>query len=101
MAAYGFVEQHDDTIEPTPATLIEGVAAGWWYATLLPDRRLTLAFFTDPDLMPREVTRDTEAWRALATDTLFVQRWLDTAGYALREPARHPALAQLQVEDMR
>jgi flavin-dependent dehydrogenase len=88
VAAYGFIEQRDDTIEPTPATLIEGVAEGWWYASLLPDRRLSLAFFTDPDLMPREVTRDAGAWRTLAADTLAVQRWLDTAGYAIREPAR-------------
>ncbi|MDY7225723.1 glycine oxidase maturase GoxB [Hyalangium rubrum] len=88
VAAYDFVTQHDETVEPTPATLIEGVAGGWWYATLLPDRRLSLAFFTDPDLMPREVTREAGAWRTLAAETHFIQRWLDSAGYAIREPAR-------------
>lgn len=88
VAAYDFVTQHDESVEPTPATLIEGVAGGWWYATLLPNRRLGLAFFTDPDLMPREVTRDAGAWRTLAAGTHFIQRWLDTAGYAIREPAR-------------
>ncbi len=88
VAAYDFVTQQDETVEPTPATLIEGVAGGWWYATLLPNRRLGLAFFTDPDLMPREVTRDAGAWRTLAAGTQFIQRWLDSAGYAIREPAR-------------
>jgi flavin-dependent dehydrogenase len=88
VAAYDFVTQHDETVEPTPATLIEAVAGGWWYATLLPNRRLGLAFFTDPDLMPREVTRDAGAWRTLAAGTQFIQRWLDSAGYAISEPAR-------------
>jgi flavin-dependent dehydrogenase len=88
VAAYDFVTQHDETVEVTPATLIEGVEGGWWYATLLPNRRLGLAFFTDPDLMPREVTRDAEAWRTLAAGTHFIQRWLDSAGYAISQPAR-------------
>lgn len=88
VAAYGFFEQQDDSVDPTPATLIEGVADGWWYATLLPDLRLSLAFFTDSDLISRDVARDAGAWRALAAETLFVQRWLDSAGYELNQPAR-------------
>ena len=86
VAAWSCIEQHDDDIEPTPATMVEAAAGGWWYAALLPDRRLSLAFFSDPDLLPRDLSRDVEVWRAMVRKTLFVQRWIKTAGYALAMP---------------
>jgi flavin-dependent dehydrogenase len=88
VAVYGFLRQQDDGVEPTPATLIEAVADGWWYAALLPDRRLSLAYFTDTDLLPRELSRDLAGWRRLASETQFAGRWLESAGYALSEPPR-------------
>ncbi|WP_207460892.1 glycine oxidase maturase GoxB [Azospirillum sp. SYSU D00513] len=81
VAAYGFLTQRDEDVEPTPATLIEAVAEGWWYASLLPDRRLALAFFSDPDRLPRGLSRDPGLWRAMLKDTEWVARWLDSAGY--------------------
>jgi flavin-dependent dehydrogenase len=44
------------------ATFIEAVACGWWYAALLPDRRLTVTFFTDPDLLTRSGAWRPDAW---------------------------------------
>ena len=32
-------------------TSIEAAEHGWWYAALLPDQRLAVAWFTDPDLL--------------------------------------------------
>lgn len=32
------------------ATLVEAVSEGWWYSAVVPDGRLSLAFFTDGDL---------------------------------------------------
>ncbi len=35
---------------PRPVTLIEAEANGWWYLSLLDDRRVILNFYSDPDL---------------------------------------------------
>lgn len=83
VAACGFLAQEIDDVEPTPATLIEAAAEGWWYATLLPDRRMGLAFFSDPDRLPRGLSRDPAHWRAMLAETEWAARWLDSAGYRI------------------
>lgn len=88
VAACAFLTQHDDGIEPTQATLIEAVPDGWWYAALLPDKRISLALFSDPDLLPRGLSRDVAIWRNALNATRFVQRWLDSAGYRADTPPR-------------
>lgn len=83
VAAYACISQSCNEVEPTPATLIEAVENGWWYAALLPDRRLSLAFFTDPDSLPRGITRNAPAWAEMAARAPFVQRWLESASYPI------------------
>ena len=84
--AYAFPPHRDPEVDPTPATLIEAVADGWWYAALLPDQRLSLAYFSDPDLMPRGLSRDLGAWRDLVGGSRHVARWIEDAGFALEIP---------------
>ncbi len=86
VAAYGFLHQYNDDVEPTPATLIEAVASGWWYASLLPDRRLSLAFFADPDTMPRRISHDTGIWLGHIEQTRFIRQWLESACYRVGAP---------------
>lgn len=86
VAACAFLTQHDNGIEPTPATLIEAVPDGWWYAALLPDKRISLALFSGPDLLPRGLSRDLGAWRGTLAATRYIQRWLDSAGYRAGTP---------------
>lgn len=88
IAAFDFLDQIDPDVDPTPATLVEGVENGWWYATLLADRRLVLNYYSDPDLMPRGIGRDAAAWRELAAGTGYIARWIETAGFALSRPPR-------------
>ena len=83
VACYGFVTQRCAEVEPTPATLIEAVEDGWWYATLLPDRRIALAFFSDPDRVPRGLARDARAWVQMVAGTRSISRWLESADYAI------------------
>lgn len=73
----------DNDVDPTRATLIEAVADGWWYASLLADGRLALNYFTDPDLLPRDATREPAVFKDLLARTLFVGRWIDEAGFQL------------------
>ncbi len=85
-AAFAFLAQHDAGIEPTPATLIEAVPEGWWYAALLPDRRLSLALFSDPDRLPRGLSRDAALWCEQIDATRFVRRWIESAGFSASGP---------------
>jgi flavin-dependent dehydrogenase len=84
VAVGAFLHQAEDTIEPTPATLIEAAPDGWWYASLLPDRRLSIALFTDADLRPR----GREPWCERLRATHHISRWLDSAGFDGSAPPR-------------
>lgn len=88
VAATTILRQDGSQVDPTPATLIEAVADGWWYASLLRDGRLSLAYFSDPDLMPRGLSSDLSTWCALAGETLYVSRWLSDAGFPILAPPR-------------
>ena len=68
-------------VEPTRATLIEAVADGWWYASLLADGRLALNYFTDPDLLPRGVTREPAVFKDLLGQTQYINRWVEEAEF--------------------
>lgn len=86
VAAYAFCRQVGDDVEPTPATLIETAEHGWWYATLLADGRLAINYYSDPDLLPAALTRDTETWRELIGSTVHIARWIDDAAMAIEGP---------------
>jgi flavin-dependent dehydrogenase len=43
-------------------TLVEAVADGWWYSALLPDGRLSVAFFSDPEIIRMRGLIDPDAW---------------------------------------
>ncbi|MDQ0314308.1 glycine oxidase maturase GoxB [Amorphus orientalis] len=88
VAACTVLTQHDTGIDPTPATLIEAVDDGWWYAALLADRRLVVQFYSDPDLIPRGLSGNLDLWRRMAGQTAYISQWIDSAGYALTEPPR-------------
>lgn len=88
VAATIILRQDRSPVDPTPATLIEAVADGWWYASLLRDGRLSLAYFSDPDLLPHGLSSDLPAWRALVGETHYVGRWLSDAGFPIVAPPR-------------
>ncbi|WP_341990943.1 glycine oxidase maturase GoxB [Azorhizobium sp. AG788] len=88
VAACSFLTRSDAAVEPTPATLIEAAPDGWWYAALLPDERLSLCYFSDPDLLPRGLARDRKTWRAMAAGTTYVSRWLESATFEIAAPPR-------------
>ena len=88
VAACAFLPHRDDGVEPTPATLIEAVPEGWWYASLLPDGRLSVAVFSDPDLLPRGLSRDRDRWSAMIGRTRHVAHWIADAGFGVETPPR-------------
>lgn len=89
VAATSVLAQRDFSVEPTPATLLEAVETGWWYAALLPDRRLSIAYFSDPDLLPHGLSGDVGgAWQEMLGRTQYVGRWVKDAGFAAMAPPR-------------
>ena len=84
---YAFLDRDPESdVAPTRATLIESTADGWWYAALLAGGRLALNFYTDPDLLPADVTRDTAVFRVLLKETHYVGRWVAEAEFLLDSP---------------
>jgi flavin-dependent dehydrogenase len=88
VAATALLPHRDLEVEPTPATLIEALRDGWIYSALLPDGRLSVAYFSDPDLLPANLSRDLDAWRALLDTTTHVRRWIADAGFGVEAPPR-------------
>jgi len=92
VAACAFLDQTDESVEPTRATLIEAAADGWWYAALLADGRLSLSYYSDPDQLPRGVSQDVRVFRDLIADTRYIGRWIADAGFSLTAaPEMHSA----------
>ena len=86
IAAHAFLPHRDDSVEPTRAVLIEAVQTGWWYAALRPNGSLSVAYFTDPDLLGETPTRDLAAWKELIAGTRHIGRWIEDAGFAVAAP---------------
>lgn len=86
VGAVSFAQPVGGSVQPTQATLIEAVESGWWYASLLADQRLVVAFFSDPDLLPAGVSRNSDAWFQLLESTQYVSRWLQETGFQPKEP---------------
>lgn len=78
-------ELHDAT------TVIEAVENGWWYAALLPDGRLTVAWFTDPDLLARSAAWRPAVWWDLLQESGQVWNLICSHRYGM--PARVQTLA--------
>lgn len=72
----------------SPMTLVEAAPDGWWYASLLADGRLSLAYFTDPDQMPKGIAQDPDVYEALLGQTHYLQRYISENRFQFGEPPR-------------
>ena len=48
----------DSDVEAVAATLVEAVATGWWYMSMMPGGRDLVGLFTDSDLLPPGFRKD-------------------------------------------
>jgi flavin-dependent dehydrogenase len=68
------IMQSSDRANMSDATLlIEAVADGWWYAALLPDRRLLAAFMTDAPVRSTRAADLTSMWSTQMERTRFIR----------------------------
>jgi flavin-dependent dehydrogenase len=63
-----FALDPDTALEDT-YTLVEAQEQGWWYSSLLPERQMVVAFFSDADLVRRSGVKTRERWLELASRT--------------------------------
>jgi flavin-dependent dehydrogenase len=84
VAAVGFSDAgglsaplHDAT------TTIEAAADGWWYAALLPNGRLAVAWFTDPDLLAASGAWHPAGWWDLLHASDLIRRLVIAHGYGM------------------
>lgn len=89
IAAVAILTRKNNDVEPTPATIIEATPCGWWYAALLTGERLVVAYFSDPDLLPRGLSRHPNVWRDLIASSTHVSHWLAETGF---QPQAAPRL---------
>jgi flavin-dependent dehydrogenase len=72
-------------------TLIAAAEDGWWYAALLPNRRLAVAWFTEPDLLAASgALRPAEWWDRLRRQNHI---WTLVSSYGYERPEGVRALA--------
>ncbi len=64
-------------------TLVEAVAEGWWYAALLPCKKLVAVFLSDADLESTGMARTAEGWKILLDQTLYLRKRIERHGYRI------------------
>jgi 2-polyprenyl-6-methoxyphenol hydroxylase-like FAD-dependent oxidoreductase len=79
VACYAIFDLEAD-VEALPATLVEAVATGWWYMSMMPGDRILLGFFTDSDLLPAGLRKDMNLWADMASQTSAVSARLTSLG---------------------
>lgn len=57
-------------------TLLEAVDIGWWYAALLPDRRVAVAVASDPEIVRNAELHRKDVWLARLAETRLISREL-------------------------
>ena len=88
-AAVGYYRQIAGwDLAATRATLIEATVSGWWYAALLPDRRLVLNYYSDTDLLPKRLRTDLSVWADMIGASHNIRRWISEAGFVIDRPPR-------------
>ncbi len=66
-------------------TMVEAVAEGWWYAALLPCKKLVAVFLSDADLESTRVARTAEGWKRLLDQTVYLRKRIERHGYRIQE----------------
>ncbi|MBL8191323.1 MAG: FAD-dependent oxidoreductase, partial [Acidobacteria bacterium] len=64
-------------------TMVEAVAGGWWYAALLPEKKLVVVFLSDADLDATRTAATVEGWRSLLAETEHLRKRVERHNYQI------------------
>ena len=73
---YGFFDAHTGATA-SELTMIEAAEEGWWYAAGLPERRVAIAFATDPQIVRARMLSAEDRWFARVLRTRYIAPRLD------------------------
>lgn len=77
LKAYGNIADRDSL------TMVEAVANGWWYASLLPGEKLVAVFLSDADLDSARKAAAIEGWLSLLAETERLRSRIERHGYRI------------------
>ncbi|MBL4704427.1 MAG: tryptophan 7-halogenase [Flavobacteriales bacterium] len=83
VALYNTLSSIDKGVEPTPGVLLEASMNGWWYSNLLPNGKMIVYFFTDPDLLPTNILQDKGIWQHLVSTSQYTLKRIISAGFSI------------------
>ncbi len=83
VALYAILEQSDEEVEPTRATMIEARPNGWFYSVLIPGNRMVVSWFTDSDLLPKGLAEQKSCFLNQVHESEFTNKRITSAGYQL------------------
>ena len=85
VSIYTVLEQSSNLIQPTVASLIESSENGWFYSSLTPNRKLVVAYFTDSDMIPKDITKNLKAWKLFIASSKYTSRRIETAQFTITQ----------------
>lgn len=78
LGVIGFYEFPDDEVRPH-YTLVETCQSGWWYSSLLPNRRMVVALMSDIDVVRHARAQRMEGWNGMLAATEHTRQRLARA----------------------
>lgn len=88
VCCYSVLEQSSKEVLPTFGTLVDPVENGWIYSTILPDLRMVVAYFTDHDLLGKDVCQYLPKWQSIVSESSFTIKRIDSANYSMQSRPR-------------
>lgn len=87
IAIYSILEQKNSEIEPSIASLTESLRDGWLYTSLIPDNKLLVVFFTDRDLVPKNIKKQ-EVFRSVVNQSKHSIQRIESANFSFNNNVR-------------
>lgn len=88
VAVVGVFAPRDDAHDHDSRTLVEAVQNGWWYAGLLRDKHLVVAYLSDADRVATARARTVQSWMALLAQTCCIGQRVARHEYQLMDTPR-------------
>jgi 2-polyprenyl-6-methoxyphenol hydroxylase-like FAD-dependent oxidoreductase len=81
VAACDFLAPLNAEVQRTKGVMIEAVATGWWYSSLLPNGQLAVAYFSQRCSMPKDLCRDPLIWKQLLGQTQYTKLRIESGEF--------------------
>lgn len=83
VSIYTVLSQKRSDVAPTVASVVEALENGWMYSSLTPNNKLVVAYFTDSDLIPSEITKNLDSWKQFIASTRYTSKRIETAEFSI------------------